>query len=101
VTVRSLAHHLTDLTLLDYRCVPFLPSAVAAAAILLARRVVLVNSEQWTEELSRMTGYTVQDLTGVVDAIYEMHDPAGQRACPGGDLIVDNWACPSCSLPSR
>jgi cyclin-A len=80
VTVRSLAHHLTDLTLLDYRCVPFLPSAVAAAAILLARRVVLVNSEQWTEELSRMTGYTVQDLTGVVD----------QRACPGGDLIVDN-----------
>jgi cyclin-A len=99
--VRSLAHLLADLTLLDYRCVPFLPSAVAAAAILLARRVVLVNLEHWSGELSRMTGYTVQDLTDVVDAIYEMHDPVRQRACPGVALIMDNYAYPSYSLPSR
>jgi cyclin-A len=100
-TVRSLAHHLADLTLLDYRCVLFLPSAVATAAILLARRVVLVNLEQWSGELSRMTGYTVQDLSGVVDVIYEMRDPARQRACPEVALIMDNCAYPSYTLQSR
>ncbi|XP_062217718.1 putative cyclin-F2-1 [Phragmites australis] len=38
--VRSLAHHLADLALLDYRCVQFLPSVVAASAIVLARLAV-------------------------------------------------------------
>lgn len=40
VVVRSLAHHLADMALLEYRCVGSLPSAVAASAIVLARLVL-------------------------------------------------------------
>ncbi|CAN6244762.1 unnamed protein product [Urochloa humidicola] len=41
VIIRTLAYHLADMAPLDYRCVAFLPSAVAASAIVLARATVL------------------------------------------------------------
>ncbi|KAK3154273.1 hypothetical protein QOZ80_2BG0188410 [Eleusine coracana subsp. coracana] len=68
--MRALAHHIADITLLDYRCVSFLPSAVAASAILLARRII-INSEDDSEEeeLLKMTRYKLQDLTDIIDDI--------------------------------
>jgi cyclin-A len=94
--VRSLAHQLADVTLLDYRCAPFLPSAVAAAAILLARRVVIDCAVPWSEELIKMTGYTIQDLIDIIDAIYDMHELEGRW--PGCALML---ADRTYSLPPR
>jgi cyclin-A len=94
--VRSLAHQLADVTLLDYRCAPFLPSAVAAAAILLARSVVIDCAVPWSEELIKMTGYTIQDLIDIIDAIYDMHELEGRW--PGCALML---ADRTYSLPPR
>jgi cyclin-A len=94
--VRSLAHHLTDVTLLDYRCAPLLPSAVAAAAILLARSVVIGCTAPWSEELIKMTGYTIPDLIDIIDAIYDMHDL--EEKWPGCALVLTSRTY---SLPPR
>ncbi|KAL6899246.1 hypothetical protein ACP4OV_005904 [Aristida adscensionis] len=71
--VRSLAHHLADLALLDYRCVPLLPSALAASAIVLAVASFRMAPPWSPEELIKGTGYTVEELAGCMDAICEMH----------------------------
>ncbi|TVU29627.1 hypothetical protein EJB05_21202, partial [Eragrostis curvula] len=105
--VRSLAHHLADMTLLDYRCVPLLPSAVAAAAILVARRIVdsatscfatPPQEELWSEEMIKMTAYTADDLTDIVDWVYEMHELTG--VWPGCAQMMVSCAY-SYSLPPR
>ncbi|TVU29618.1 hypothetical protein EJB05_21193, partial [Eragrostis curvula] len=106
--VRSLAHHLADMTLLDYRCVPLLPSAVAAAAILVARRIVdsatscsappPPQEELWSEEMIKTTGYATQDLTDITDWVYEMHELTG--VWPGCAQMMAS--CAYCySLPPR
>ncbi|TVU29606.1 hypothetical protein EJB05_21180, partial [Eragrostis curvula] len=105
--VRSLAHHLADMTLLDYRCVPLLPSAVAAAAILVARRIVdsatscfatPPQEELWSEEMIKTTGYAAEDLTDITDWVYEMHELTG--VWPGCAQMMAS--CAYCySLPPR
>nr|CAB3446945.1 unnamed protein product [Digitaria exilis] len=67
--IKSLAHHLADMALLDYRCVAFLPSAVAASAIFLAR--LTLGCCNLTVPVA---GYAPQDLTECMEAIYEMHE---------------------------
>ncbi|TVU29628.1 hypothetical protein EJB05_21203, partial [Eragrostis curvula] len=104
VMVRSLAHHLASMTLLDYRCVPLMPSAVAAAAILVARRVVfnsaatLPQKELWSEEMVEMTGYAAEDLADITDTIYEMHELVG--VWPGCAQMMENFMY-GYSLPPR
>ncbi|KAL6899247.1 hypothetical protein ACP4OV_006396 [Aristida adscensionis] len=93
--VRSLAHHLADLALLDYRCVAFLPSAVAAAAVALAA------AWSWRQELELIkgTGYTVEELAGIMDAIYEMHRFKDVwPGCASAQMMPDCGY--SCSWPS-
>ncbi|TVU29604.1 hypothetical protein EJB05_21178, partial [Eragrostis curvula] len=101
--VRSLAHHLANMTLLDYRCVPLMPSAVAAAAILVARCVVfnsatLPQEELWSEEMIKMTGYNTEDLADITETIYDMHGLRG--VWPGCAQMMENCLY-SYSLPPR
>ncbi|XP_062217719.1 putative cyclin-F2-1 [Phragmites australis] len=94
--VRSVAHHLADLALLDYRCVQFLPSVVAASAIVLARLAV-DSAASGSQEL-KVTGYALEDLTGCMDTIYDMHEH--QHVWPGCAQMMANCAH-SYSLPPR
>jgi cyclin A len=71
VTVRSLAHHLADVALLDYRSIRFLPSTVAASAIALAK-LNMNPSASWSKEI-KVTGYTLDDLATCMAEIEEMH----------------------------
>ncbi|TVU29654.1 hypothetical protein EJB05_21230, partial [Eragrostis curvula] len=99
--VRSLAHHLADMTLLEYRCVPLMPSAVAAAAILVARCVVnsaMPQEELWSEEMIKMTGYNTEDLTDITETIYDMHGLRG--VWPGCAQMIENCVY-RYSLPPR
>ncbi|RLN07709.1 hypothetical protein C2845_PM11G08350 [Panicum miliaceum] len=82
--VRALAHHLADMALLDYRCVAFLPSAVAVSAIVLARLVVLGYYST-----APVAGYAIEDLSECMEAIYDMHE--NLQAWPGCDQMMKDW----------
>ncbi|CAL4968739.1 unnamed protein product [Urochloa decumbens] len=81
--VRALAHHLAGMALLDYRCVAFLPSAVAASAIMLATETVLGCS------IAPVAGYEVDDLRECVEAIYDMHE--NLLVWPGCAGMMEDW----------
>ena len=70
------------MALLDYRCVAFLPSAVAASAIVLARLVVLGYN-------STTAGYATEDLIECMEAIYDLHD--NLQAWPGCEEMMGDW----------
>ncbi|CAD6250647.1 unnamed protein product [Miscanthus lutarioriparius] len=81
--VRALAHHLADMALLDYRSVAFLPSAVAASAILLARTTLYYSTAM------PVAGYTVEELIVCIQAIYDMHEH--QWVWPGCAQMMLHW----------
>jgi len=83
--VRALAHHLADMALLDYRCVAFLPSAVAASAIVLARLVVL-GYNSTTAPVAR---YAIEELSECMEAIYDLHE--NLQAWPGCEEMMEDW----------
>ncbi|KAL6634160.1 hypothetical protein ACP70R_026831 [Stipagrostis hirtigluma subsp. patula] len=95
--VRSLAHHLADMTLLHYRCVAYLPSVVAAAAVALAA-ACLPMLPSWRQELVKGTGYTLEELAGCMDAVYEMHGL--EDVWPGCAQMMAGWGHVY-SLPHR
>ncbi|KAF8693493.1 hypothetical protein HU200_038890 [Digitaria exilis] len=84
VLVKSLAHHLADMALLDYRCVAFLPSAVAASAIFLAR--LTLGCCYLTAPVA---GYVPEDLGECMEAIYEMHENVS--VWPGCAQMMADW----------
>ncbi|CAL4887231.1 unnamed protein product [Urochloa decumbens] len=85
VIVRSLARHLADMALLDYRCVAFLPSAVAASAVLLARETVM----GYSTGPCLVAGYDLDDLRECMDAIYDMHE--NLLVWPGCAQMMEAW----------
>nr|XP_034593632.1 putative cyclin-F2-1 [Setaria viridis]TKW39805.1 hypothetical protein SEVIR_1G203800v2 [Setaria viridis] len=87
-TVRSLAHHLADVALLDYRCIRFLPSTVAASAIALAT-LSMNPAASWSDDEIRVTGYTLEDLATCMDEIEETHGLQG--AWPGCAQMTEDY----------
>ncbi|CAD6243767.1 unnamed protein product [Miscanthus lutarioriparius] len=77
--VRRRAHALADSSLFDHRCVKLLPSAVAAAAVLLARLCLepahshdREQVRRWSKELEGLTGYKPMDVYDGLDCMYDM-----------------------------
>ncbi|KAK9287079.1 hypothetical protein L1049_015489 [Liquidambar formosana] len=64
--------YLAELSLLDYRCVRFLPSMVAASAIFLSRFTIQPNTHPWSLALQRYSGYRSFELKECVLAIHEL-----------------------------
>ncbi|XP_008780924.1 cyclin-A3-1-like [Phoenix dactylifera] len=67
-----LGSYLAELSLLDYGCVRFLPSVIAASAVFLARLTINRASHPWNETLQRYTGYKPSELKECVHAIYDL-----------------------------
>ncbi|GAB2253005.1 hypothetical protein Droror1_Dr00005852 [Drosera rotundifolia] len=67
-----LASYLAELSLLDYECVCFLPSVVAASAIFLARFTIRPVRCPWTLALEKCSGYQPSMLKECVLAIHEL-----------------------------
>ncbi|KAJ1279897.1 hypothetical protein BS78_04G190400 [Paspalum vaginatum] len=70
--LRSRAHGFADVSLLHYGCLHLRPSAVAAAAMFLARLTLkpsYVDMKCWNRKLKEVTGYEPKDLQRGVDAI--------------------------------
>ncbi|KAF8410142.1 hypothetical protein HHK36_002664 [Tetracentron sinense] len=64
--------YLAELSLLDYGCVRFLPSMVAASVIFLSRFTIRPKMHPWSLTLQHYSGYRPSELKDCVIAIHEL-----------------------------
>ncbi|KAK7310791.1 hypothetical protein RJT34_08524 [Clitoria ternatea] len=63
--------YLAELSLLDYNCVKFLPSLVAASVVFLARFMLCTKSRPWNSALYQLTIYKPANL---MECVLNLHD---------------------------
>ncbi|CAJ1972136.1 unnamed protein product [Sphenostylis stenocarpa] len=80
VEVEFLANYLAELTLVEYSFSQFLPSLIAASAVLLARWTLNQSEHPWNSTMEHYTKYKVSELKTTVLAL--------------ADLQIDNKGCP-------
>ncbi|GLT40186.1 hypothetical protein SLA2020_143390 [Shorea laevis] len=68
-----LGYYLAELSLLDYECVKFLPSLVAASVMFLARFMIQPKIHPWSSALQQQTGYKSSDLKECVHIIHDLY----------------------------
>ncbi|KAE8100105.1 hypothetical protein FH972_018032 [Carpinus fangiana] len=73
--------YLAELSLLDYKCVKFLPSLVAASVIFLAKIMIQPKMHPWCPTMEKYCGYKAADLRECVLIIDDLYN--GKR---GGSL---------------
>ncbi|KAL1345020.1 hypothetical protein HN51_018812 [Arachis hypogaea] len=71
--VEFLSCYLAELSLLDYDCVKFLPSMVAASVIFLARFIIWPVVHPWTSSLCECSGYTSLELKECVLILHDLY----------------------------
>ncbi|KAJ1266026.1 hypothetical protein BS78_08G119400 [Paspalum vaginatum] len=96
-----LGSYLAELSLLDYDCLRFLPSVVAASVMFVARLTIDPNVNPWNKKLQKVTGYKVSELK---DCIVTIHDLQLNRKCSSVMAIRDKYKqhkfkCVSVLLP--
>eukprot|EP00257_Ricinus_communis_P020600 XP_015579866.1 G2/mitotic-specific cyclin C13-1 [Ricinus communis] len=67
-----LSCYLAELSLLDYQCVLFLPSVIAASAVFLSRFTIHPKMHPWNASLQRCSGYRPSDLKECVLTIHDL-----------------------------
>ncbi|KAM6585852.1 hypothetical protein CsatB_012854 [Cannabis sativa] len=75
-----LASYLTELTLIDYGFLSFLPSVIAASAIFLSRWTLDQSSHPWNPTLEHYTSYKASDLKTAVVALQSLQ--RNSNGCP-------------------
>ncbi|KAI4337022.1 hypothetical protein L6164_015484 [Bauhinia variegata] len=68
-----LSYYLAELSLLDYNCVKFLPSLVAASVIFLARFMLRPKIHPWDSTLRQHSGYEPANLKECVLLIHDLY----------------------------
>ncbi|CAL0323806.1 unnamed protein product [Lupinus luteus] len=66
-----LCYYLAELSLLDYNCIKFFPSLVAASVVFLARFMLSPTMHPWNSALYQLTRYEPADLK---ECILNIHD---------------------------
>ncbi|CAN0927074.1 Putative cyclin-A3-1 [Linum grandiflorum] len=66
----SLSSYLCEVSLLEYKCVRFLPSVIAASCVFLSRFILFPYQQPWTTSLQLKSGYSAADLKDCVLAIH-------------------------------
>lgn len=69
-----LSCYLAELSLLDYGCLRYLPSLVAASSIFLSRFIMQPKIYPWSWELQSFSGYRPSDLKECVLAIHDLYN---------------------------
>uniref|UniRef100_A0A453JVJ8 Cyclin C-terminal domain-containing protein n=1 Tax=Aegilops tauschii subsp. strangulata TaxID=200361 RepID=A0A453JVJ8_AEGTS len=64
--------YLAELSLLDYSCLRFLPSVVAASSLFLARLTIGPDTNPWGKEMHKLTGYKASELKDCIIAIHDL-----------------------------
>ncbi|KAF8673702.1 hypothetical protein HU200_048451 [Digitaria exilis] len=70
--LESMCSYLAELSLLDYDCISYLPSVVAAACLFVARFTICPKTNPWNLKLQHNTGYKVFDLQKPISVIHEL-----------------------------
>ncbi|KAI3785439.1 hypothetical protein L1987_44557 [Smallanthus sonchifolius] len=78
-----LGYYLAELSLLEYGCLKFLPSMVAASVIFLSRFTLKPKSHPWNSALEQLSGYKPSDLKECVQILHDLQ--SGRRA---GTLVA-------------
>lgn len=68
-----LCNYLADICLLDYECIRFLPSVVAASVIFLARFILRPGVHPWTSSLCECLGYKSSELEECVMILHDLY----------------------------
>ncbi|XVF64139.1 hypothetical protein PTKIN_Ptkin09bG0143700 [Pterospermum kingtungense] len=68
-----LGYYLAELSLLDYGCVKFLPSMIAASVIFLARFILKPKRHPWCSIMQQYSGYKASDLKECVLIIHDLY----------------------------
>ncbi|XP_061371365.1 G2/mitotic-specific cyclin C13-1-like [Gastrolobium bilobum] len=72
--IEFLGYYLAELSLLDYDCIRFLPSIVAASAIFLARYIIFwPEVHPWTSSLCECSGYKSVELKECVLILHDLY----------------------------
>ncbi|KAF5189681.1 Cyclin-a3-2 [Thalictrum thalictroides] len=74
--------YLAELSLLDYACISFLPSMVAASVIFLTNFTIQPKKHPWNLTLQQQSNYRPSDLKDCVSAIHDL-----QLNRKGGSLV--------------
>ncbi|ESQ27072.1 hypothetical protein EUTSA_v10018503mg [Eutrema salsugineum] len=75
-----LANYLTELTLIDYQFLKFLPSVIAASAVFLAKWTMNQSSHPWNPTLEHYTTYKASDLKASAHALQDLQH--NTKGCP-------------------
>ncbi|KAL1823288.1 hypothetical protein ACET3Z_010066 [Daucus carota] len=70
--LQFLGYYLAELSLLDYKCIKFLPSLVAASVIFLARFTIDSKVHPWTSALQQYSGYRPSELKECILIIQDL-----------------------------
>ncbi|KAL1208127.1 Cyclin-A2-4 [Cardamine amara subsp. amara] len=70
--IEFLANYLTELTLVDYQFLKFIPSVIAASAVFLAKWTLNQSSHPWNPTLEHYTTYKASDLKASVQALQDL-----------------------------
>ncbi|KEH35764.1 putative cyclin [Medicago truncatula] len=68
-----LCNYLADISLLDYECIRFMPSIVAASVIFLARFILRPGVHPWTSSLCECLGYKSAELEECVMILHDLY----------------------------
>ncbi|XP_076914829.1 cyclin-A3-1-like [Bidens hawaiensis] len=84
-----LSWFLVELSLLDYSCLRFLPSMVAASAIFIARFTIQSEKHPWDLKMKRYTGYKPCELK---DCVLAIHDLQLRRTSSSSHAIREKYS---------
>ncbi|OMO70593.1 hypothetical protein COLO4_28567 [Corchorus olitorius] len=68
-----LGYYLAELSLLDYGCVKFLPSMIAASVIFLARFIIQPKRHPWSSAMQQYSGYKASELKECVLIVHDLY----------------------------
>ncbi|XP_014500422.1 putative cyclin-A3-1 [Vigna radiata var. radiata] len=71
--IEFLSFYLAELSLLDYSCIRFLPSIIAASALFLARFIVSPKMHPWSFSLPEWSGYKPFELKACVFTLHDLY----------------------------
>ncbi|GKC39038.1 G2/mitotic-specific cyclin C13-1-like protein [Tanacetum coccineum] len=67
-----LSYYLAELSLLEYGCIKFLPSMIAASVTFLAKFMLKPKSHPWNSALEQLSGYKPSDLKECVQILHDL-----------------------------
>ncbi|PWA57947.1 cyclin-like protein [Artemisia annua] len=88
-SLEFLSWFLVELSLLDYSCLRFLPSMVAASAIFIAKFTLEPEKHPWGMKMQRCSGYTTSELE---DCVLTMHELQLNRRGSSSKAIREKYS---------